>query len=124
MSSNNETNPSVMFIFWFLNVLVNHNLYRGQVARLASDNFTYCHKQDSGETMTSVSAGHIILTATQPVGIGQLRRVSNPGLPHQESRALPTQLPPLPPPPPKKKKKKKKSVMNVLAFSIIKWFSF
>ena len=39
--------------------------------------------------MTSVSAGHIILTPTQPVGGGRPQRESNPGPPHQESRALP-----------------------------------
>ena len=38
--------------------------------------------------MTSVSAGHIILTPTQPVGSGRSQRESNPGPPHQESRAL------------------------------------
>ena len=43
--------------------------------------------------MTSVSASHIILTPTQPVGSGQPQRESNPGPPHQESRALPTELP-------------------------------
>ena len=43
--------------------------------------------------MTSVSAGHIILTPTQPVGSGRPQRESNPGPPHQESRALPTELP-------------------------------
>ena len=43
--------------------------------------------------MTSVSAGHIILTPTQPVGSGQLQRELNPGPPHQESCALPTKLP-------------------------------
>ena len=43
--------------------------------------------------MTSVSAGHIILTPTQPVGSGRPLRKSNPGPPHQESRALPTELP-------------------------------
>ena len=43
--------------------------------------------------MTSISAGHIILTPTQPVGSGRPRRESNPGPPHQESRALPTELP-------------------------------
>ena len=43
--------------------------------------------------MTSVSAGHIILTPTQPVGSGQSQRESNPGPPQQESRALPTELP-------------------------------
>ena len=39
--------------------------------------------------MTSVSAGHIILTLTQPVGSGRPQRGSNPGPPHQELRALP-----------------------------------
>ena len=43
--------------------------------------------------MTSVSAGHIILTPTQPVGSGRSQRESNPGPPHQESRALQTGLP-------------------------------
>ena len=43
--------------------------------------------------MTSVSAGHIILTPTQPVGSWRSQRESNPGPPHQESRALPTELP-------------------------------
>ena len=45
--------------------------------------------RQSWETMTSVSAGHIILTPTQPVGSGQPKRGSNPGPPHQESRTLP-----------------------------------
>ena len=43
--------------------------------------------------MTSISAGHIILTPTQPVGSGRPQRGSNPGPPEQESRALPTELP-------------------------------
>ena len=55
--------------------------------------------------MTSVSAGHIILTPTQPVGSGRPQREWNPGPPHQESRALLTELPG----PQKKKKKKKKN---------------
>ena len=49
--------------------------------------------RQSWETMTSVSAGHNILTPTQPVGSGRPQRGSNPGPPHQESRALPTELP-------------------------------
>ena len=49
--------------------------------------------RQSWETMTSVSAGHIILTPTQPVGSKRLQRESNPGHSHQESRALPTELP-------------------------------
>ena len=42
--------------------------------------------------MTSVSAGHIILPPTQPIGSGRPQRESNPGPPHQESHALPTEL--------------------------------
>ena len=50
--------------------------------------------------MTSVSAGHIIRTPSQPVrrgGGGWPRRESNPGPHQQESSALPTELarPPL-----------------------------
>ena len=63
--------------------------------------------------MTSVSAGHVILTPVQPlpVGSGWPRWESNSRPPDQESRALPTELPPLhpsPPPPQKKKKQGKK----------------
>ena len=50
--------------------------------------------------MTSVSAGHIILTPTQPVGSGRPERKSNPRSPEQESRALPTEEISPPPPPP------------------------
>ena len=42
--------------------------------------------------MTSVPAGHIILTPTQPVKSGRPWRESNPGPPYQKSRALPTGL--------------------------------
>ena len=51
------------------------------------------HTRQSGETMTFVSAGHILLTVTptQPVGSGRSQRGSNPGPPHQESRALSTE---------------------------------
>ena len=42
--------------------------------------------------MTSVSAGHIILTPNQIIGSGRPQRESNPGTPHQKSRALPTEL--------------------------------
>ena len=49
--------------------------------------------RQSWETMTSVSAGHIILTPTQPVGSGRPQRESNLGLAHQDSCALPTELP-------------------------------
>ena len=56
--------------------------------------------------MTSVSAGHIIQTPTQPVGSGRPERESNPGPPHQESRALPRSYrgaTAAPPPPPREK---------------------
>ena len=43
--------------------------------------------------MTSVSAGHIIPTPTQPIGSGRPQRETNPVPPHQELRALPTELP-------------------------------
>ena len=47
--------------------------------------------------MTSVSADQIILTPTKPVGSGRPQQGSNSEPPHQESRALPTELPhPLP----------------------------
>ena len=49
--------------------------------------------RQSWETMTFISAGHIILTPTQPVGSGRPQRGSNPGPPDQESCALPTELP-------------------------------
>ena len=43
--------------------------------------------------MTSVSAGHIVLTPTKPVGSEQQQRGSNPGSPQEEMRALPTEQP-------------------------------
>ena len=43
--------------------------------------------------MTSVSADHIILTPPHTVGSGWPQRESNPGAPHQESGALPSELP-------------------------------
>ena len=43
--------------------------------------------------MISVSAGHIILTPTQPVGSGRPQRESNPGPPHQELGALQNEVP-------------------------------
>ena len=58
--------------------------------------------------MTSDSAGHIILTPTQPVGSRGPQRESNAGPPHQESRALPTELPPPPPPPRRRRRRRRK----------------
>ena len=46
--------------------------------------------------MSYGSAGHIILTPTQQVGSGRLEWISNPRPPDEESRALPTELPPPP----------------------------
>ena len=40
------------------------------------------HTRQSGETMTSVSGEHIILTTTQPVGSGRTQRGSNPWPPY------------------------------------------
>ena len=69
-------------------------LYRGRVPRQSVWQFyVLLHMRQSWETMTSVSAGHIILTPTQPVGSGRPQQESNPRPPHQESRALPTELP-------------------------------
>ena len=48
--------------------------------------------RQSWETMTSVSAGHIILTPTQPVRSRRPQRESNLEPPHQSS-TLPTELP-------------------------------
>ena len=36
-------------------------LYHGRVPRFTSDNFTCCYTRQSGDTMTSVSAGHILV---------------------------------------------------------------
>ena len=87
-------------LFDFLTSSSTFKLYHGRVTSLTSDNFTRacCHtrKRQSGDTMTSVSAVHIILTPTQSVGCERPQRVSNPGPPHQESCALPTELRPPP----------------------------
>ena len=69
-------------------------LYRGRAPRQSVWQFYVLpHTRQSWETMTSVSASHIILTPTQPVERGRPQRESNPGPPHQESRAPPTELP-------------------------------
>ena len=65
--------------------------------------------------MTSVSAGQIILTPTQPVGSWRPQRESDPGPPHKESRALPTELPrppPPPPPPPRERDRERETERN------------
>ena len=83
--------PKVWFV-WFVGFLTSSSitrLYRGRVPRQFH---VLPHTRQSGETMTSVSAGHIILTSTQPVGSGRPQRESHSGPPHQESSALPTGL--------------------------------
>ena len=78
----------------FLTSLWTTRLYRGRVPRQSVWQFYVLpHMRQSWETMTSVSAGHIILTPTQPAGSGRPQRELNPGPPRQESRALPTELP-------------------------------
>ena len=57
-----------------------------------TERLTILRAATSWETMTSFSVGHIILTPTHSGN-----RIQGP--PHQESRALPTELPPPPPPP-------------------------
>ena len=69
-------------------------LYRGRAPRQSVWQFYVLpHMRQTWETMTSISAGHIILTPTQLLGSGRPQRGSNPGPPDQESRALPTELP-------------------------------
>ena len=102
---NNSTNffsyrfcPLTVCLFGFLTSSWTTRLYRGRTPRQSVWQFYVLpHMRQSWETMTSVSAGHIILTPTQPVGSGRPQRESSPGPPHQESRALPTEvLRPLP----------------------------
>ena len=92
-----KTDKDVLFcvcLFGFLTSSSTTMLYRGRAPRQSVwQIYVLQHMRQSWETMTSVSAGHIILTPTQPVESGQPQRGSNPGHPHQESRALPTELP-------------------------------
>ena len=81
---------STLYLFiWLVGFLTSSSttrLYRGGVPRLTSN--VLAHTRQSGETMTSVSACHIILTPTQPVRSGRPQRESNPGPRHQESCVL------------------------------------
>ena len=77
---NKQLRTDVGWLVGFLTSSSTSRLYRGRVLP---------HMRQSWETMASVSAGHIILTPTQPVGSGRPQRESNPGPPLQESRALP-----------------------------------
>ena len=81
-------------LFGFLTSSSTTRLYRRRAPKQSVWQFNVLpHMRQSWKTMTSVSAGRIILTPTQPVGSGRPQRESNPGAPHQESRALPTELP-------------------------------
>ena len=83
-------------LFGFLTSSSTTRLYRGRTPRQSVWQFYVLpHMRQSWETITSVSAGHIILTVTltQPVESRRTQPVSNPGPLHQESRALPTELP-------------------------------
>ena len=63
--------PLFLVLFGFLTPSLATRLFHGRVPRLTSDNFHVLpHIRQSGETMTSISAGHIILTPTQPVEAG------------------------------------------------------
>ena len=85
-------------LFGFLTSSSTTRLYRGRVPRQSVWKFYVLpHMSQSWETMTSVSAGHIIPTPTQEVGSRRPQRESNPGFPHQESRVLPAELRPPPP---------------------------
>ena len=56
----------VDLVGWFLNVLVNYEVISRTGPK--TKRLTILHMAQSWETMTSASAGHIILTPTQPVG--------------------------------------------------------
>ena len=76
----------ICFVWYgFLTPLSTTRLYHGRAPRQSIWQFyALPHMRQSWETMTSVSAGHIIMTPTQPVGSGQP--------PHRKPRALPTEL--------------------------------
>ena len=84
----------VCLVGWLVGFLTSSSttrLYRGRASRQSVwQLYVLPHMRQSWATMTSVSAGHILLTPTQ--------RESNSGPPHQESRALPTELRRPPPP--------------------------
>ena len=69
-------------------------LYHGRAPRQSVWQFYVLpFTRQSGKTLTSVSAGHIILAPTQPVGSGRPQRGSKLRPPHLESHAITTELP-------------------------------
>ena len=91
----------ILFVcFGFLASSSTTRLYRGRAPRQSGWRFYRLpHMRQSWETMTSVSAGHIILTPIQRVGGGWPQPELNPEPPHQESLYRLSNLPPPPPPP-------------------------
>ena len=90
-SLNNNYNCSIFVcLFGFLTYSSTTRSYRGQTPRQSVWQFYVLpHMRQSWETMTSVSAGHIILTPAQTVGSGWPQRESNPGPPHQDWATAP-----------------------------------
>ena len=83
----------VCLLIGFLTLPSTTRLYRGRALRQSVLQFHVLpHMRQSWENMTSVSAGHNLLTPTQPVGSGQPQRESNPGPAPQQLRALLTEL--------------------------------
>ena len=82
-------------LFGFLTSSSATKLYRGRVAKQTFSRAATQRK--NGETMTSVSAGHIILIPTHPAGSGRPEPGSKLPPPDQKSRALPTKLTPTSP---------------------------
>ena len=93
------------FFFSFLTFLLATEVSRGRVPAqtkdtpysvgpgLKPDNVLHATTQtQGGETMTSVSAGHIRVIPTQPVGNWRPARGSNPKSFDKKSRALSTEL--------------------------------
>ena len=81
-------------LFGFWTSFSTTRLYLGRAPRQSVWQFYMLpHMRQSDETMTSVSAGHIILAPTQAVGSRRLQRELNPGPPNQKLCALLTELP-------------------------------
>ena len=87
-----ESSLLVCLFGWLVGFLTSSSttrLYRGKIPRLTSDNFTCCHTRDwAGDHDFCLSRSHY--TDTNPTS---RERESNPGSPHQESHAVPTESP-------------------------------
>ena len=59
---------------WFLNVLINYQVISRTGPNTECLTILRATTHESWETMTSISAGHIILTPTQPVESGRPQR--------------------------------------------------